>query len=1066
MGGNAVLGYYQTFDMEGDSGLVARTYGTCVRIARQEYHSNPFLRSISSHGPTGSLNTSNTNILGDIFRRSSKFIRSDASGTDADNPTDIPVDETPTIKSIVGNFYPLSEAAVVAAARHREGHQDEVQILTMKEFGPRVRIRVGGLVATRSVKFLGKLASKLSDQETRDGWWTELRDEIRGHAKTLCCTHVIGYTEASTIHDDVIILSVTGTAATVRGLPDLSQDLRMWTQLSSMYQQQMADRSSKAVPSRRVPSSLPHSTGADDSSCPATPLHTGNVSEDAGGEDIDDADDDVDLIPKGDVMDNNLIISTSRNSRREFRRQRHAERLERRFRKAVHGTNRKDDSGFNFSSASFNEKFLGSTMSLMSARLAKPCSYCHVPYHHRYAPFNNMKLVPCQLCGKKWVAETLLCTIEPPSRLPVRGPGVLIQARVCRTRPKETGERDALAVSEALPFLEYEIARQLMLKLKVLGRNSVFSLRSEVDIGSQLIIATATATALYCDALPPPRVLKISRTIAVHDDEDKQLLRLQTQIEKISFKNRQYFIAAANRQVDNQRKRVLKKIHDAQLRSAAAKLETQRMHDSLEAKGKTQKSQSGSVKGVEIDESSSDEESSSTSSSSSSSSGSSSDTESYKEEKKEVINVDPDDPESNASYGYNSDEGARDEEDPALMDMEDLDDLTASNNASISRHRKRIFRDEKSLFLLEVDDETDEDIISVLLDRNLPEGIRLTPSQHIPDCGKGNGGKKLELCNGQMVISMMRVKWNATLTKGTRNNTFFSGAFQELFGKLLLTLGPIAPLVICGLRTQVNVTPDDMVELICIGKVVLERDFESSNTTLDNLLDADDVAEFEIRHNEESEQRLLLAELEENATATIQRHLGPYQSTVIVDLLSNHVRRYYEGFSGFRDGHVKLGHSLRNSLIRSYPSPGVKSRRQIVSSSPPIYPVQDIASPEMMSLEEDTNVQVELTPLYHITGAVVKEYLGTVSMHFIRESRGAEAVEFHRFITEVNSIARAHVSSLGGNAMLGYRLVPAESGGKVYKSQVYNVISLAGCAVRVELNNVEKIRKGSRSTSS
>ena len=338
----------------------------------------------------------------------------------------------------------------------------------------------------------------------------------------------------------------------------------------------------------------------------------------------------------------------------------------------------------------------------------------------------------------------------------MRGPGVLIQARVCRTRPKEIGERDALAVSEALPFLEYEIARQLMLKLKVLGRNAVFSLRSEVDIGSQLIIATATATALYCDALPPPRVLKISRTIAVHDDEDKQLLRLQTQIEKISFKNRQYFITAANRQAENQRKRVIKKIQDAQLRSAAAKLESQRLQDSLETlKGKPQKS-SGSVKGPGIDESSSDEDSSSTSSSSSSSSGSSSETESDKEEKKELSNTDPDDPGSNAFYGYASDEGARDEEDPALMDMEDLDDLTASNNVSISRHRKRIFRDEKSLFLLEVDDETDEDIISVLLDRNLPPGIRLTTSQFIPDCGKGNGGKRLELCNGQMVMSMMR----------------------------------------------------------------------------------------------------------------------------------------------------------------------------------------------------------------------------------------------------------------------------------------------------------------------
>jgi hypothetical protein len=76
-----------------------------------------------------------------------------------------------------------------------------------------------------------------------------------------------------------------------------------------------------------------------------------------------------------------------------------------------------------------------------------------------------MKLVPCMLCGKKWVPEVVLATCEPPSRLPIRGPGVFLQARVCRSRPLEkNSESDALAVSEALPFLEYELARQLMLK--------------------------------------------------------------------------------------------------------------------------------------------------------------------------------------------------------------------------------------------------------------------------------------------------------------------------------------------------------------------------------------------------------------------------------------------------------------------------------------------------------------------------------------------------------------------------------------------------------------------------
>ena len=126
-----------------------------------------------------------------------------------------------------------------------------------------------------------------------------------------------------------------------------------------------------------------------------------------------------------------------------------------------------------------------------------------------------------QMCGKKWVPETILATCEPPSRLPIRGHGTFIQARVCWTRPKANGENDALAVSEALPFLEFDAARQLLLKLKILGRNAAFGLKSGVDVGGQLIIATATATAVYCEAMPPPRVLEIDRTIACLDEEDE-----------------------------------------------------------------------------------------------------------------------------------------------------------------------------------------------------------------------------------------------------------------------------------------------------------------------------------------------------------------------------------------------------------------------------------------------------------------------------------------------------------------------------------------------------------------
>ena len=73
-------------------------------------------------------------------------------------------------------------------------------------------------MVARSVKFLGKLEATLTDQETREGWWEDLRDEIKGHARTLCCTHIVGYRERCSLVGDVCVLSSEGTAAVVKSL--------------------------------------------------------------------------------------------------------------------------------------------------------------------------------------------------------------------------------------------------------------------------------------------------------------------------------------------------------------------------------------------------------------------------------------------------------------------------------------------------------------------------------------------------------------------------------------------------------------------------------------------------------------------------------------------------------------------------------------------------------------------------------------------------------------------------------------------------------------------------------
>jgi hypothetical protein len=294
---------------------------------------------------------------------SSRGLNTDSDREDARTPPLTPL-------SIPEQHSRSASSRFVIPEAHTHQDDEEVQLLTLRDFDPRVRVRIGGLVTARSVKYLGNLASKISDQETRDSWWTELREEIRSHAKILCCTHVCGYLEASTIHEDTCILSITGTACTIRGLPDLSlpNQLRLfdnpWAELNNEETVVNLDTD--------VPHSHRHSDFADPNS-------------------------------------------------KERKVTRRKERVDRRLRRAAVRESRRGPRASTtgaiedvaLSDGSF--RTLKGRRRIIRARDAKPCSYCHVPYHHRLAPFTNMKLVPCLLCGRKWVPECLLATCERKS---------------------------------------------------------------------------------------------------------------------------------------------------------------------------------------------------------------------------------------------------------------------------------------------------------------------------------------------------------------------------------------------------------------------------------------------------------------------------------------------------------------------------------------------------------------------------------------------------------------------------------------------------------------------------
>ena len=186
MGGNAVLAYQPAFDVEGDSGVVARACGTACLVL------------MHSHSEAAAAATAPAPL------------EHAASFSAAPTPV-ARLERSLSHLMLPGPRADESSDAALTDVR-------AVLLLTLRQFAPTVRLHFGGVVTARSVKYLGKMGIKLADQETRDSWWSELRDEVRAHARSLSCSAVVAYVESTTIYNDCVVLSASGTAVTIRNL--------------------------------------------------------------------------------------------------------------------------------------------------------------------------------------------------------------------------------------------------------------------------------------------------------------------------------------------------------------------------------------------------------------------------------------------------------------------------------------------------------------------------------------------------------------------------------------------------------------------------------------------------------------------------------------------------------------------------------------------------------------------------------------------------------------------------------------------------------------------------------
>ncbi|KAM8779132.1 C2 domain-containing protein 5 isoform 7-T7 [Rhynchonycteris naso] len=221
MRGNAVVGYLQCFDLEGESGLVVRAIGTACTLDKlsspaallpvcnspsKEMKEIPFNEdpnpNTHSSGPSTPLKNQTYS-----FSPSKSYSRQSSS-----SDTDLSL----TPKTGTGSGSAGKEGGPFKALLRQQTQsaleQREFPFFTLTVFPPGFLVHVGGVVSARSVKLLDRIHNP-DEPETRDAWWAEIRQEIKSHAKALGCHAVVGYSESTSICEEVCILSASGTAA-------------------------------------------------------------------------------------------------------------------------------------------------------------------------------------------------------------------------------------------------------------------------------------------------------------------------------------------------------------------------------------------------------------------------------------------------------------------------------------------------------------------------------------------------------------------------------------------------------------------------------------------------------------------------------------------------------------------------------------------------------------------------------------------------------------------------------------------------------------------------------------
>ncbi|KAI3637241.1 hypothetical protein MIR68_004947 [Amoeboaphelidium protococcarum] len=503
--GNAIIGYKQYFDFENEESVITgRVIGTCVTLVPDDSDDededadadedesfqyldspgsdgNPYDASFSQSGPGGDVDQS--------AKRDGKLVRSPSD----DNKQQQQQQQGDLFVKTSTNALLPSSSLSKRPVRFIN-NDDDVVIMTLNDLPTQFIKNIGGIVSAKSVKLFDENTDEDED-ELRDAWWDELREEIETHAKALNCQFVLGYEESVTICDDLCVLSVMGTAVNLRLDADAS--------------------------------SFPPATYFGESNNNENiSLDTSGTGQGNQGKDLAESGTSTNIRQKSRQLSRLMSIQESSplNSRQSSTLQRNS-------------NSASDVDSSHYRSPMLKDGGLPTSVLQSSGPYLSECQACHIPYSKRRLPF-QVTLTKCMICKRRYVPEILITNIEVPADLLTVGDSQLIEAHICRSKKSKDGESNASAISDVLPFIDYEIHRQLLMKLRIAGLNSIFGLKVKLCISETSILALATGTAFFLAALPSLPPLRLRSNMEVVDASDQQFVSLQNRIMELSSSNK------------------------------------------------------------------------------------------------------------------------------------------------------------------------------------------------------------------------------------------------------------------------------------------------------------------------------------------------------------------------------------------------------------------------------------------------------------------------------------------------------------------------------------------------